>query len=227
MTTEPPVTSADRQAVLPARPANDAPLAPREPSKVGAAGWANWQRLTREAAGAQPEARPWLTATELESKTFTEPKFAVPGLVPHGLSILAGRPKIGKSWLALALADSVSRGALALGNIATERGPVLYLGLEDNLRRRPQRLRAGRQGARAGVDLALACNWPRFDSDGLNKLECELARIAWRLVVVDTFAKVRPEQDSRASIYDRDYAALSEVKALADRYGTAILLLHH
>src|SRR5262249_563219 len=149
-----PVNSADREAALAARLANDERTAAREPSKLAAAGVAAFRRqMAADAGNVAAEIRPWVTATALEGKTSTAPKFAVPGLVPHGLSILAGRPKIGKSWLALALADSVSRGALALGNIATERGPVLYLGLEDNLRRLQQRLRAVRQGADAGVDL--------------------------------------------------------------------------
>src|SRR5262245_16706648 len=55
-----------------------------------------------------------INAVELAEMKFKELKFIVPGLIPAGLTILAGRPKIGKSWLALHLSDSVSRSALVL-----------------------------------------------------------------------------------------------------------------
>jgi predicted ATP-dependent serine protease len=168
-----------------------------------------------------------VTAVEVENTEIKVPKFAVEGLLPTGLTILGGRPKIGKSWLALHIADAISRSQPVLGNIPTVGGPVLYLALEDTIRRLQQRLRAVRQGADAGVNLALAVSWPRMDGDGLNKLEDELTRYAWQAIIIDTFQKIRPEQDSRASVYGNDYAAVQEIKALADKYQTAILMLHH
>jgi AAA domain len=231
-----PVTAADRERALAER-LNGEKLAadkrgpPREPSALAAIGLANWKRLARENAnggkGLLPATRSWVTAVEVENTEIKVPKFAVEGLLPTGLTILGGRPKIGKSWLALHIADAISRHQPALGNIPTVGGPVLYLALEDTVRRLQQRLRAVRQGADAGVDLALAVSWPRLDGDGLNKLEDELTRYAWQAVIIDTFQKIRPEQDSRASVYGNDYAAVQEIKALADKYQTAILMLHH
>jgi RecA-family ATPase len=237
---DPPVTAADREAALAKRMngdgeklAADERKPPRERSALAAAGIANFRRLAAEDAARKKGAlattatRSWVTAVEIEKTEIKVPKFAVEGLLPTGLSILAGRPKIGKSWLALHIADAISRGIPALGNIPTERGPVLYMALEDTVRRLQQRLRAVRQGEEPGVDLALATAWPRMDGDGLNKLEDELTRYTWKAIIIDTFQKIRPEQDSRASVYGNDYAAVQEIKALADRYETAILLLHH
>ena len=52
---------------------------------------------------------------DLVAREFKPPKWAVPDLVPEGLSILAGKPKTGKSWLALdfvvAVADFALQGA--------------------------------------------------------------------------------------------------------------------
>jgi RecA-family ATPase len=59
----------------------------------------------------------------------------------EGLTILAGKGKIGKSWLALGIAIAVASGGYALGSIKVEQGDVLYLALEDNERRLQKRLR--------------------------------------------------------------------------------------
>jgi RecA-family ATPase len=232
---EPLVTTADRERALAesmatggSKLAADERRAPKQRSTLADAGWANWKRLNRAAAGRkEDEVRSWVTAVEIEETQMKMPKFAVQGLLPTGLTLLGGRPKIGKSWLALHIADAIARCQMALGNIATEGGPVLYLALEDTPRRLQQRLRAVRQGAEPGVNLALATSWPRLDGDGLNKLEGELMRYEWKAVIIDTFQKIRPDQDSRASVYGNDYAAVAEIKSLADKYETAILMLHH
>ena len=69
-------------------------------------------------------------------------KWAISNLVPEGASILAGRPKIGKSWLTLNLALAVASGGVALGKIPVEAGQVLYLALEDGQRRLQKRLKS-------------------------------------------------------------------------------------
>ena len=80
------------------------------------------------------------SAHELGAMTFPPIKFAVPGLIPEGCSILAGRPKLGKSWLALDIALAVARGSYCLGDLQCEQGEVLYLALEDNKRRLRSRI---------------------------------------------------------------------------------------
>src|SRR5258708_18107521 len=53
------------------------------------------------------------TAADLLAEEFAEPKWAVPGLLPEGLTLLAGAPKVGKSWLCLGLALAVAAGGRA------------------------------------------------------------------------------------------------------------------
>jgi len=55
-----------------------------------------------------------ISAAELEKMEFPEPRWAVPGLIPEGYTLMAGQPKVGKSWLALNLALSVASGKKAL-----------------------------------------------------------------------------------------------------------------
>ena len=58
--------------------------------------------------------------------------FIVDRLLAPGLYILAGAPKVGKSWLVLDLCLSVAEGRDFLGQ-RTEKGQVVYLALEDSL----------------------------------------------------------------------------------------------
>ena len=44
-----------------------------------------------------------MSAVELMDLELPEAKWAVSGVLPEGVTILAGKPKIGKSWLGLGL----------------------------------------------------------------------------------------------------------------------------
>jgi len=46
---------------------------------------------------------------------FPPIRWIVPDVLPEGATILAGRPKLGKSWMALDMALAVARGAYCLG----------------------------------------------------------------------------------------------------------------
>jgi RecA-family ATPase len=62
-------------------------------------------------------------------------------MLPEGLTLLAGKPKLGKSWLAFSVALSIAAGGGALGAQPVAKGDVLYLALEDNARRLQSRAR--------------------------------------------------------------------------------------
>jgi len=186
------------------------------------------------AAGGDPEPAPpveTFTAAELMAMELPEPRWAVEGVLPEGLNVLAGKPKLGKSWLALNLALAVAQGGVALDAVGVEAGPVLYLALEDTRRRLKDRLgkllsRTG-QAAPPGVTFARA--WPRQDQGGLYALAEWLDdHKAARLVVIDTWPKFRPPKRRNGSDdYQQDYEHAGEVKVLADRYGVTILLVCH
>ena len=80
-----------------------------------------------------------ITAEDLQNRTYDPTSFLVDELIPEGLHILAGAPKIGKSWLALWLCLCVSQGQ-PLWNFETTQGEVLYLSLEDSFQRIQTRL---------------------------------------------------------------------------------------
>ncbi len=75
------------------------------------------------------------SAADLGAMTFPPIKYIVPGVLPEGATILAGRPKLGKSWLAMDIGLATGRGTYCLGDRKCAQGNVLYLALADNRRR--------------------------------------------------------------------------------------------
>jgi hypothetical protein len=171
-----------------------------------------------------------ISASDLYARDFGQVRWAVEGLIPEGATILAGKPKMGKSWLALNVALAVASGGIALGRVRVEQGEVLYLALEDGPRRLQRRLKKLLEPTTspAPADLLLTCEWARTNEGGLAALAKWLTeRTATRLVVIDTLAKVRSKRIMGASIYAEDYEAIGTMQSLALEAGVAVLIVAH
>ena len=168
------------------------------------------------------------TAAELQTKNYPPVKFIVPGYIPEGLTLLAGKPKQGKSWLCLDIAVAISSGRYVLGDVPCEEGDVLYLALEDNGRRLQERLHK----------LLPEREWPRrltfelvskpLDDGGLDPLCKWITRAeSPRLLIVDVFAKIRGKSDNRDTLHSADYKAVMGLHDLASEHGIAVIIVHH
>lgn len=148
--------------------------------------------------------------------------FVVDTLISQGLHILAGSPKVGKSWLALWLAVTVAKGEPVWG-MQVKQGTTLYLCLEDSQLRIQNRLFDVTEDAPPTVHF---CTESRILGDGLTEqLEQFLSEHPDTvLVIIDTLQMIRPIRDAT---YANDYRDLSALKHLADAHGIAILLIHH
>ena len=158
----------------------------------------------------------------LMSQPLRPPNFVVYSLLAQGLHILAGSPKVGKSWLALWLAVTVAKGE-PVWNMATKQGTTLYLCLEDSVLRIQNRLFEITEDAPESVHFCTEC---APIGQGLEEqIETFSAEHSGTvLVIIDTLQMVRPIHDAT---YANDYRDLSLLKRLADRLGLAILLIHH
>ena len=187
-----------------------------------------------KADGIRRDARAWIdhviTAAELRGMTYPELSYVVPGLIVEGLTILAGRPKIGKSWLTLDICLGVASPFCVLGDVMPAHGDVLYAALEDTPRRLQRRIDR-LVSSTAGVwpkQLLLATRWRRLDDGGVGDIAAWADSVASpRLVVLDTLAGVRPARVSGEQLYDSDYRALLDLQRLASERRIAVLVLHH
>ena len=172
----------------------------------------------------------FVNAQSLRSKVFQPVKWAVPGFLPSGLSILGGAPKTGKSILALQISLGVAIGGYVLGKIQVKQGDVLYLALEDNERRLQERIEGSNNIDEADnlSRLTLAYTVPRQHEGGLEFIEWWLQEHSEaRLVIIDTLQKFRKQLSNKGNVYAEDYDVISEIKKIADKYDVAFLILHH
>src|SRR5262249_37755803 len=161
-----------------------------------------------------------------KAKTFEPVSYVVPMLIPEGVTILAGRPKVGKSWAALDIALALAGGRFVLGEIKLEEGDVLYAALEDNERRLRSRIeRILTQSEQKWPErLTLATRWRRFDDGGVDDAkEWAASDDKPRLVIFDTLAGVRPDRNSKDTTYDGDYRALQELQKWTGEVGLGAL----
>jgi hypothetical protein len=168
------------------------------------------------------------TAADLQGMDFPPINYVVPGYLVEGLTILAGKPKLGKSWLALDWALATAYGGTACGSIQCEWGDVLYCALEDNKRRLQRRLKQLLPSSDWPGRLELITSLKRLDDGGLDAIRkwAEQAERP-RLIVLDTLACVRPTRSCKDNSYDTDYAAISPLQGLAGELNLAVLVIHH
>ena len=159
----------------------------------------------------------------LMSLPLTPLNFVVDTLLSQGLHILAGSPKVGKSWLALWLSVMVAKGEPVWG-MPVKQGTTLYLCLEDSTLRIQNRLFEITEDAPANVHFSIG-------SDILGKgLEEQLCTFFTEhpdtvLIIIDTLQMIRGTNYDNT--YANDYRDLSALKRIADTHGIAILLIHH
>lgn len=158
----------------------------------------------------------------LMSLPLSPPSFVVDTLLSQGLHLLAGSPKVGKSWLALWLAVTVAKGEAVWG-MGVKRGTTLYLCLEDSVLRIQNRLFEITEDAPDSVHFCTECGpiGQGLEEQVEDFLSAHLDTV---LVIIDTLQMVRPIHDAT---YANDYRDLSVLKRLADKRGIAILLIHH
>jgi RecA-family ATPase len=162
---------------------------------------------------------------------FPPIRWAVPGYVVEGLSLLAGRQKIGKTYLAMDFAIAVATGGVAMGQIECEKGDVLYIDLENGPRRIRSRIEDRYPDPRNRPDLD-RLQWmsdaPQLDKGFIACLDDWHGSVLKpRLVVIDVLQRIKPAGIGNRNAYENDYAILSELQQWATRNGIAVVALMH
>jgi len=168
-----------------------------------------------------------LTAHDILTTDWPEPVWAIPNLLPVGLTILAGRPKVGKSWLALQIALAVASGGYALGE-SVEQGPVLYLALEDPPRRLEERMTKQGWTGDLPAEFMPLDKFQRQIADlgdgGGERLARQIELKGYRFVAIDTLSRsVYGDQNDVAEMT----LALTPIQEMAHSLNCAVLLVDH
>lgn len=196
---------------------------------LGPAKGASWERdidgLSRRQVStfAQPQ-----TATTLLSKTFDPLRCFVGDILAEGLTILAGKPKKGKSYLMLDMSLAIAVGRQAFQHFDTEKSQVLYISLEDGERRLQRRLRAIQPNLATPQGLDFLYTFPRLADGAFEALQHYATR--YQVIIIDVLGRVLPPQTQQRkslSEYQELTDALGPIQGLAQDNRIAIVLIDH
>lgn len=158
-----------------------------------------------------------------------ETEFLIERILPFGgVCILAGHPKVGKSWLALNFAVGIQLSEEVFGELQTKQVGVFLCSLEDNRQRLKSRYLKVSGGRLTPNGLFVKTLSKPLDQDGLEELKKELeSSPEIKLLILDPFEKVRPQEQKGQNIYRADYKDIGLLKELAEEYEITVLLVHH
>ena len=166
-----------------------------------------------------------INAADLMNKRLNPIRFCVEDFLPTGLALLAGEPKLGKSFFALDLSLHVANGEPFFENNVNP-SSVLYYALEDPERRLKDRLDGFCE--EAPKNLYLPTSAPTIAQGLTTQISDYVAKDpSIKLVIIDTLQKIRDPHHVVDMSYSRDYAELQILKKLADSLDICILLIHH
>lgn len=165
-------------------------------------------------------------AADLFEAELERTQMIVQRMIPCGLTVLAGAPKRGKSWLALALALAVASGHDFLGQ-RTVQGSVLYLDLESRQYRVKDRLSHLIVGP-APAGLYVAHTAEPLGQRFYQQMEgwMDSVRNA-RLIIVDTLGRVKLSGKRNENAYESDTRQYGELQSWAGKHKIAVIVVHH
>lgn len=169
--------------------------------------------------------------SKIMSTKYKPIRWAVPGIIPEGMTVLAGRPKFGKSWLMLGLAYAVATGGRAWDYAEVEKKSVHYLALEDSERRIQDRV-SQMEGYfdQYPENLHIYTDFPRIGDSFADELTAITDRdTETGLIIIDTLQKVRPLTGRKggANIYQAEYEDYERIQKWSIQAGIPVICIHH
>lgn len=169
------------------------------------------------------------TAAQLAAEVLPKILMVIGGLIPAGLLLFAGDPKVGKSLFWLEVCLSIAMGQPVFGTYPVPQGSVLYLCFEGGKVALRQRMDQMPANAGAPENLDLVYDTPNRLGAGL-----EEAIEAWleqqddpRMVVIDTLAAVTPSGRGGNDRHNEDYQLLAGLAAVAARWPELLIVVVH
>ncbi len=168
---------------------------------------------------------PTVNLEELFDEVYHDKPAIVENLIYPGTYILAGAPKVGKSFFVAQLAYHIATGQ-KLWDYEVKQSTVLYLALEDDHRRLQKRM-CRMFGVDGTANLHFAITSKKLGEGLEDQLE-EFINLHpdTRIIIIDTLQKVRQGGNDTYS-YANDYECVGNLKKFADQKELCLLIVHH
>lgn len=149
-------------------------------------------------------------------------------LLAEGTCILSAKPKLGKSWLVLAMCLALSNGKDFLG-YKTRKCSTLYLDLETNESLQKKRVIKALSGETVPKNFYIDTETDAVDKGFVEQIENYMQQDPEiGLVVVDVFQIIRsPAKGIKETEYEHAYRDITPLNELAQKYHIAIILVCH
>ena len=171
------------------------------------------------------------TVRQLAGMEIEPVKWFIPQVLPSGLTILAGPPKIGKSFFCWNMALAIATGGVAFSSTTLEQSyNVTYLSLEDPpalLKDRLELILPEPEEKPNNLHIIHDLHQKKLNAVGLKMLEAHLDETASELLIVDTWKHVAPQINSKGTSYDVDYESLIPIQQFAHQRNMGIVLVTH
>lgn len=173
----------------------------------------------------KPDPKTWSVDALLDAN-LPDLTFRVADLIPdESLIVLAGRKKLGKTFMVLQLGTAVASGGLFLGKRCTK-GTVLILALEDGERRLVRRIK--QQKTPRNIPLRIKFQMEPLDKEngGLAQLKRWIEELKPCLVIIDTLAKAlshKLDQNSAGETAE----IVNALHTMTVQYHLSIILIAH
>ena len=174
-----------------------------------------------------------ISAQEVKSTSYPETPDLVDGLFRQGMILLAGQPKVGKSYAMLNLAVAVcNKGGKVWGHYpVSEPVNTIYVAMESSyneLQERFQQIGPGESMPDNLFFMEMEEGYGfRLDAKGLKTLEIEVVEREIGLVIIDTWERASQIMEGKGNAYQNEHKYLEDVYNWAKRLQISIVLVHH
>lgn len=164
----------------------------------------------------------------LMEKRFDPLDYLVGEVLHEGLTILAGKPKKGKSYMALDMSLAMAVGRLAFRHFPTKQQRVLYVSLEDGERRLQTRLRKIQPNLThpGGLDFLYA--FPKLGAGALEALTYYAKD--YGCIIIDVIGRILPEVQTvhtSMSEYQLYTDLFGQLQTFANNQHIALIIIDH
>ena len=186
--------------------------------------------LALDSGGDEDELRAMLkkvtTLARQAEREYAPISWCVKQFIPIGLTLMAGRPKVGKSFVCLDICNAVAEGEMVFEDMETVKGTTCYISMEDHGRRITGRLKD--MGITASKNCLLLHETPKWDSGMAEFIRMlKEAHPNLSLIVVDTLIHCLPPKPGNISDYEYYYPVISGLQRLAHELQVGLVLVHH
>lgn len=171
-----------------------------------------------------------ISLEEFKNTKYDPIKWLVQDIVPEGLSILGGKPKTGKTFLALNMAISIASGTKTLGGyFNTGKTGVAYFSIDENDRSMNDKIKNIKDFQNNSIpkNFKLVFSVNKISEGGYEQINEYLDRNPnIQFIVIDTLGRIR-KPNRRGNAYEMDVESIGQIHDICKNKGVSILLLHH